>query len=171
MKPALGVLAEAVVLALVLAASAVMPAGVPLGLYTLVSEFLATYLIHCPAHYVVGSMVGIRFRRMRVGSTTLARSLPQRFSAVAKLFPVLTLSTAKDSLKGVPKKRIALMYKAGFVASVSAALIIAAAATVVESPAYALLAWALALAYLAFDLAFSPKSGDLARARAAYTEC
>ncbi len=166
MRPSVGILTELVLLALVLLASALFPAGLSFGLYIVVAELLATYLIHCPAHYLVGSLVGIRFRRIRLGRTTLARALPPGLSSVARLFPVLTLSIAKESLQGVPRMRIALMYEAGTVASVSAALVIAVAALQIEPPAYAALAWLAALAYLAFDLVFSPKSGDLARARA-----
>jgi hypothetical protein len=53
------------------------------------------------------------------------------------------------------------------VASTGSALVIATAASLVEPLTYELLAWLLALAYLAFDVVFSPKSGDLMRARTA----
>lgn len=167
MKPAIGILAEVAALAMVLASGALVPAGLLFGLYVVAAELLATYLVHCPAHYVIGTVVGIRFRQIRFGRTTLARALPEGLSPLAKLFPVLTLVTAKDSFAGMSRKRLALMYEAGAFASTSIALFVAAAATFVEAPPYAALAWVVGLGYLAFDLAFSPKSGDLARARAA----
>lgn len=167
MRPSAGVLVELLGLTILLLLSTLIPPGLSLGLYVIVAELLATYLVHCPAHYLVGTAVGIRFRRMHFGRTTLARALPPTVSPVAKLFPVLTILTDKDSLKSVSRRRIALMYQAGTVASVSAALVIALAATQSEPPVYSSLAWIVALAYLAFDLVFSPKSGDLARARAA----
>ncbi len=167
MRPAPVIVAEVVLLAAVLASSALVPSGLPLGLYVVVVELLATYLVHCPTHYVVGRIVGIRFRRIRFGRTTLARALPESLSSIARLLPVLTLVTAKASLTHVPKGKLALMYEAGTVASVSVALAVAFAAAFAEPPAYAAFAWAAALAYLAFDWVFSPRSGDLARARAA----
>jgi hypothetical protein len=167
MKPLVGVLIEIVALAVLLALTPFVPTGLPFGLYVIVMELMATYLVHCPAHYVVGSLVGIRFRRLRFGKTALARILPARLVSLTRLLPVLTLSVVKSSLEGVPKRRIAMMYQAGTAASVFFALIIAAAATLVEPPLYAGLAWALALGYLGFDFVFSPKSGDLSRARSA----
>ncbi len=166
MRPGIGVLTELVLLALVLLSSGLVPSGLPLGLYVVVAEVLATYLIHCPAHYLVGRLAGIRFGRMRFGRTSLARALPPSFSSAAKLLPVLTLSTVKESLQNVSKRRVALMYQAGTIASVSAALVIASVATIAEPVVYAALTWLVALAYLAFDVVFSPRSGDLARARA-----
>jgi hypothetical protein len=167
MKPLLGVLIEIAALAVLLALIPFVPMGLPLCLYVVIAELMATYLVHCPAHYLVGRIVGIRFRRIRLGKTTLANILPARLARLTRLFPVLTLSTVKSSLAGVSKKEVAMMYQAGTVASVCSALLIAAAATLVEPPLYAALAWAVALGYLIFDLVFSPKSGDLSRARAA----
>jgi hypothetical protein len=166
LKPAFGVVVELLGLITVLASSSLIPAGAPFDLYVIVAEILATYLIHCPAHYAVGTVVGIRFRRIRVGRSTLARALPTSLSPIAKLLPILTLSVDRESMKHIPKSRVAAMYGAGAVASVSAAVAIALAVT--PSGLWtSTLAWAVALAYLAFDLVFSPKSGDFARARAA----
>jgi hypothetical protein len=57
------------------------------------------------------------------------------------------------------------MYASGTVVSVASASTVAVASTPAERPTYFLLAWAVALAYLAFDVVFSPKSGNLKRAR------
>ena len=59
------------------------------------------------------------------------------------------------------------MYASGTAASCASALVIALIATWAEPLAYSAIAWSLAVAYLLFDLAFSPRSGDLSRARAA----
>jgi hypothetical protein len=166
MRPAVGVLIELVILSFVLAASAVVPAGLPFGVYVIVAEFLATYLVHCPAHYLVGTLAGIRFRKIRSSRSTLGRALPPRFTSIASFFPVLTLSTDRGTMRVISRSRRALMYEAGTVASVSAALVISAVATFAEPLVYAALAWVVALAYLGFDIKFSPKSGDFARARA-----
>ncbi len=169
MRPSIGVLAELAALAAILILGRLVPQGLPFGLYVVIAELAATYLVHCPAHYLVGVLVGIRFRRIGFGRTALAKVLPGRFSALAKVLPVLTLSTVKSSLMGVPRSKVALMYAAGTVASVSIALAIATVATTVEPIAYSSVAWVAAFGYLVFDLVFSPKSGDFARARAALT--
>ena len=57
------------------------------------------------------------------------------------------------------------MFASGTVASVSSAIAIAIAATLAEPPVYAALTWAVAVGYLIFDAVFSPRSGDLMRAR------
>jgi hypothetical protein len=165
MRPSLGVLAEVVVLSAVIGATAVVPEGLFLGVYLIVTLLLATYLIHCPAHYIVGTLARIRFKEMRLGRTTIARVLPKPLASYAKLLPVLILVADRDSVARVSRARGASMYASGALASVSSALVIAAAATLVEPALYAVLAWVVALAYLLFDVAFSPKSGDLMRAR------
>jgi len=167
MRPIVGTLIEIASLAALLGLSSFVPPGLSFGLYVIVAELMATYLVHCPAHYIVGSIVGIRFRSLRLGKTTLARVLPTKLASLTRLFPILTLSTVKTSLAGVPKKRVAMMYRAGTLASVSSAIVIAAAVTPVEPLLYAGLAWVIALGYLIFDLVFSPRSGDLSKARAA----
>ena len=166
MRPIVGTLIEIASLAALLGLSSFVPPGLSFGLYVIVAELMATYLVHCPAHYVVGSLVGIRFRSLRLGKTTLATVLPARLAGLTRWFPILTLSTIKTSLANVSKRRVAMMYRAGTFASVSSALVIAAAATSVEPLLYAGLAWAIALGYLVFDLVFSPRSGDLSKARA-----
>ena len=165
MRPAMGVLAELVVLAVVLGLGTFVPAGLPFALYVVIAQFVATYLVHCPAHYLVGAALGIRFRGMRIGRTTLARVLPGRLGGIARLVPVLSLSTQRDSLVNVSKRRAAAMYASGTVASVSSAIAIAIVATSAEPLAYEALAWAVAVGYLLFDTLFSPRSGDLMRAR------
>jgi hypothetical protein len=167
MKPGLGVSIEIVCLVGVLAVVLVVPAGTLVALYILVAEFAATFLIHCPAHYIVGRILGIRFTNLRVGRTTLARVLPPRAAGLARLVPILTLSTDRASLSEISKGRAAAMYASGTIASTSSALVVAGGATLSEPLVYAALAWAFALIYLVFDIIFSPRTGDLRRARAA----
>lgn len=165
MRLAMGVLAELVVLAAALGLGTFVPAGLTFALYVVFAQLVATYLVHCPAHYLVGAALGIRFRKIRMGRMTLARVLPGRLAGVARLVPVLALSAEKDSLAKVSNRRAAVMYTSGTVASVSSAIAIAIAATSAEPPVYAALAWAVAVGYLIFDAVFSPRSGDLMRAK------
>jgi hypothetical protein len=161
-----GVLLEIIALAGFLLLSLWLPAGLPLGVYLVFVQLMATYLVHCPAHFVVGMAVGVRFRELRLGKTTLERALPNRLKGLARRLPILTLVTDRSSLVKVSRRRLAAMYASGTVVSTASAFAIAAASTPVEQPTYFLLAWTFAIAYLAFDVMFSPKSGDLKRARA-----
>ncbi len=167
MRPVLGVSLEVAVLTLAMMIAPWVPAGLVYVLYVLIAEFLATYLIHCPAHYVVGRLVGLRFSNIRLGRTTLVNALPARFKPLARFLPILTLSTDKASLTSVSKSRIRAMYLSGTIASSGSALVIAAAVTYSGAPLAATLSWVLAAGYFIFDLVFSPRSGDVMRARAA----
>lgn len=165
MKPLTGVISEAFLLVVLLAASRTVPPGVLFGLYVVVVQLLSTYLIHCPAHYVVGTIGGIKFREIRLGRTSLVQALPARLGKVASAMPILTLSTEKRTLSRASRRRAAAMFAAGAVASTSSPLLIAAALTLTEPIAYSILAWIIAFAYLSFNVIFSPKAGDLRRAR------
>jgi hypothetical protein len=161
-----GVLLELIALAGILLLSLWIPAGLPLGVYLVFAQLMATYLVHCPAHFIVGTAVGVRFRELRLGRTTLARVLPNRLKGLVQRLPILTLVTDRSSLVKVSRSRLAAMYASGTIASIGSAFAIATLSTLVEQPTYFLLTWAVAMAYLVFDVVFSPKSGDLKRARA-----
>ncbi|HKT22881.1 MAG TPA: hypothetical protein VJR06_09785 [Nitrososphaerales archaeon] len=162
-EPAVGI--ELIALAAILGFATFVPSGLLYATYVALAALLSTYLIHCPAHYFVGRILGIRFRSIRAGTTTLSKVLPPRFAGVARHLPVLTLSTEKGSMVRTTRRRAAAMYASGTVASVGSAIAVAAAATASGPYQYSALAWAAALSYLLFDLAFSPRSGDLFRAR------
>jgi hypothetical protein len=164
LRPIAGVSAEILALVAVIGAAYFIPSGSFYLVYIVAAELLATYLVHCPAHYLVGRAVGIRFTRIGIGRTTLARALPPRLGRVAGLIPILTLSIDKASLAGLPRSGVSAMYMSGVVASSGSALAIAAAVT--GGPLLAAIAaWLVALGYLIFDIVFSPRSGDVMRAR------
>jgi hypothetical protein len=167
MKPALGISLELLTLALSLGLAPFIPSGLLFGLYVVCAQLLASYLLHCPAHFIVGSALGIKFSGVHLGRTTISKSISPRLGRVARLMPVPYLSTEAASVASASPRRAAAMYASGVSASVSSALLIAAAATSSEPLAYAAIAWGVAVAYLASDLVLSPKSGDLRRARLA----
>jgi hypothetical protein len=167
MKPSVGVVIEVSILVLLVGLVRAFQPGPLLWIYVILVELLSTYLVHCPAHYLVGSAFGIRFSDIGLGQTTLGKALPKSLSGLTKLVPILTLSTNKATLARATKRQRASMYASGTVASAASGLVGAAAATLIVPQTFALLAWALALGYLAFDVVFSPKSGDLFRARRA----
>jgi hypothetical protein len=165
MKPILGVSIELLALLLILAASYLIPSGIVYLLYVIAAQLAATYLVHCPAHYLVGIATGIRFKRIRLGRTTLARALPPRMGRVARLIPILTLTVDKTSLVGLPRSRVFSMYVSGTVVSSTSAFVIAGTVTTSGSLTLVILTWAVAFGYLLFDVVFSPRSGDLMRAK------
>ncbi|HMD79160.1 MAG TPA: hypothetical protein VKF39_04160, partial [Nitrososphaerales archaeon] len=126
MRPVLGILGEVIILAGIAWTGYFIPRGSSYFLYVVVAELLATYLIHCPAHYVVGRTLGIRFVSMRLGRTTLAKALPPQLSRFARLLPILTLSTDRSTLSRTGKGGASAMYASGTVASVLSAFIVAA---------------------------------------------
>jgi hypothetical protein len=165
LKPVLGVLGELFILAGVAWAGYFIPGGSLYLLYVVVAELLSTYLIHCPAHYIVGRCLGIEFASMRLGRTTLAKALPPQLSRFARLIPIFTLRTDKATITAAGKGKASAMYASGTVASVLSAFMVAARFTPGASLAVIAVAWVIAFGYLGFDLVFSPRSGDLMRAR------
>lgn len=154
-------------LGLVLAAYRLVPAGIAFVVYVLAAEFLATYLIHCPAHYVVGRLGGIRFSRIRFGKTALVKLLPSRISWLGRLLPTPTLSVDRPSLMAASGPAVQAMYFSGTVASSASAVVIAIAVSYSGSFPAAVAAWVLAVGYILFDAVFSPRGGDVKRARVA----
>jgi len=167
LRPVLGILGEVIILAGIAWTGYFIPRGSSYFLYVVVAELLATYLSHCPAHYVVGRTLGIRFVSMRLGMTTLAKALPPQLSRFAHFLPILTLKTDRPSLSKAGRRRASAMYASGTVASVLSAFLVAAWITPSASLNLLIVAWVIAFGYLAFDMVFSPRSGDLMRTRKA----
>ena len=165
MRPVVGVVLELIALAFILLGTAAVPSGLGRDFYLLVAQFVTAYLIHCPAHYAVGRLFGIRFRSISLGRTTLVRALPPAFKRLGRLLPILTLALERSSLPSIAKSRIKAMYLSGTIASSGSAIAFAATVTATETWLASILTWALAFAYLLFDIVFSPKSGDVMRAR------
>jgi hypothetical protein len=165
-RPSLGVSIELLALTVVFSFYFILPLGPFYLVYTVVAQLLATYLVHCPAHYMVGRVSGIRFRGIRLGRTTLSRVLPARLKGVASLVPIPTLSTDKSSLSQVSRSKVSAMYLSGAVASSASAVAVAVAVTPGGPLPLVAISWAVAIGYLLFDLVYSPKSGDVKRARA-----
>ncbi len=72
MRAAAGVASEALGPCAILGLGAVIPSGLPFALYVLLAEVSASYLIHYPARYILGVAVGVRFRSLRFGRSTIA---------------------------------------------------------------------------------------------------
>lgn len=165
MRPLAGILLESAALVLALSISFAIGPGLERLLYLLVAQLLTTYLIHCPAHYVVGTLVGIRFRSIRLGRTTMVRALPAPLRSLGRLLPVPTLATEKGSLARVSRPRAKAMYLSGVAASSGSAFVFAAAVILSDPWPSAVVAWVVAAGYLLSNVAFSPQAGDVMKVR------
>lgn len=162
----MGVFLEAAALAVLFYAVGRYPVVGPVGAVVLLAvQAMAAFLVHCPAHWIIGSVLGVRFRRISLARSTMAAALPAPLEPIAGLVPVLRLSV-KDRGRSSPS-RLRAMYLSGAVASVGTALVIAAAVTLTGDVIASVLTWAYALFYFASDILLSPKGGDLMRARLA----
>jgi hypothetical protein len=165
LKPSFGVLIELAALGVCLSIGWAVPSGPLTAVYVLALESVATYLVHCPAHYVVGRFLGIRFRSIRMGHSSIAGSLPESLKGSSRLLVVPTLSVQKGSLSSISGNRASAMYASGTIASVVSPFIIAGWAALSLPTLYSLPGWAFAVGYLVLDAIFSPKTGDFSRAR------
>ncbi len=168
MKPGQGVTLE--LAALIILVAGVLRVVIPFPfsvLALLVAQALATILIHCPAHYVVGRVLGIKFGKIRLARSTLSRALPHSIMPAGRILVVPSLSVDVSSKKTAAPAKLSAMYLAGIVGSVGAAIVFALLVTLTASLLASLLTWLFALGYLVSDLILSPQSGDLLRAKAA----
>jgi hypothetical protein len=166
-RPLFGVVLELVALSIVLYAAMTLANLYPLSVLILVvAQALTTILVHCPAHYVVGRALGIRFSRIGIGRSTATKALPKSLKRVGSLLVVFTLRMDSSSRKTTPPTRLRLMFLAGVSASLASAFIFALAVGLAGNYGAGLVAWIFAIAYLASDILLSPKTGDVMRARA-----
>ena len=166
MKPLVGIALEIGSLVLVLASLIFIPPG-QFPLYVIVVQFLSTYLLHCPGHYIVGRILGIEFIDIGFGRSTLANAFPGKLGKAAGLIPILTLRSDRHSVASKSGGRRFAMYASGTIFSIGSAFSLAIGVTHDGNWTAAIIAWIFALGYLGFDAVFSPRSGDLMRARRA----
>jgi len=135
-------------------------------LILVVTQALATLLVHCPAHYLVGSILGIKFSRMTLGRSTLVRALPPSIRGLGSVLLVFSLSVDKESRRTASLASLRVMYLSGVVGSIGTAFAFALLVTLSGGVLATFLSWLFAAAYLLSDMVLSPRSGDLMRARA-----
>lgn len=170
MRPFFGVLLELAALVLLLEAISRLGVWYPLSVLVLVlGQVLTTILVHCPAHYVVGSALGIGFSKMRLGRSTAVKVLPPSFRQIGVLLIVFSLSVDRESKRTVSPRRMRGMYLAGVAVSVGSAIAFAVAVSFAGSFVASSVTWFFALGYLVSDIKLSPRFGDLMRARAVVT--
>jgi hypothetical protein len=120
---------------------------------------------HCLTHYIVGRVVGIRFLYYFFSHSALARLPLPLVRPLAQRLPLLTIKVAPYDLLRVPRKRAAAMLASGTVVSMGLPWLAVAYGFMQGQPVAATLVAVVAGANVAFTLYFSPRVGDLSRAR------
>ena len=131
----------------------------------LLAQGVILYGIHCPSHYVVGRIVGIKFSGLAVGRSALRKSSSRvvRLIGERAVTPVLIVDRA--SLAGASPLRRNAMFYSGVTASTAAPFLVAVYASLTGDPLSTLTTTIAAIAYLAFNIFYSPRTGDVHRAR------
>ncbi len=133
----------------------------------LMAWFCLLFFPHGLAHYFVGVLVGVRFRHYSFGRSSISK-LRMRFLGVfASKLVVLTLRVDQASLRSVSPLRRRIMFSSGAVASMVLPFFAAAASIGHLPSALSALLLLISVANLAFDLYYSPKAGDISRAKSA----
>lgn len=120
---------------------------------------------HGLVHFIVGVLVGVRFRGYSFGRSSISKLRMGFLSVFASKLVVLTLRVDQASLRSVSPLRRSMMFSSGAVASMILPFL-AAAASIGHLPlALSTLLLLISVANLAFDLYYSPKAGDISRAK------
>jgi hypothetical protein len=122
---------------------------------------------HGLSHYVVGRLAGIRFTYYSVGKSAVRKLRLPFVSATASKVPVLTLRTDQGTLFSVSPQRRAAMFAAGAAASMLLPFISFVASLKRLPVEFSGVLFLICLTNAMFDIYYSPKAGDIARAKAA----
>ncbi len=130
----------------------------------LVAWFCLLFFPHGLAHYVVGRLVGVRFRYYSLGKSSVSKLRMRFLGAIADKSVVLTLNVDRGSLQSVSFRGRIAMFSSGAVASMILPFSAALASLRDLPKVLSVFLLLLSAANLAFDLYFSPKAGDISRA-------
>lgn len=122
---------------------------------------------HGLAHFIVGVLVGVRFRDYSFGRSSISKLRMGFLSVFASKLVVLTLRVDQASLRSVSPLRRSMMFSSGAVASMILPFFAATASIGHLPSALSTLLLLISVANFAFDLYYSPKAGDISRAKSA----
>ena len=166
MKVQTGIAAETTVVLLTLVALPLVPRESSLlPLFYLIIQGLLTYFAHCPAHYFVGSLVGVRFKRFLLARSAMRKSSSQLLRFIGSRALTFVLVVDRQSISKVSPRARSATLLAGVIASVSLPFVVAIYAVITGSLTSQIITFGFALFYLAFDAVYSPRTGDVYRAR------
>lgn len=153
-----------ILFALYLVVMAPEVALVPLKLILyLVAWVCLLFFPHSLTHYVVGRLVGVRFRYYSFGKSSVYKLRIPFISRIASRAPVITLKVDRRSLQLVDRRGRIAMFSSGAVASMVFPFFVAYA-SFRDLPMLFSVFLLLSAANLLFDSYFSPKAGDISRA-------
>ena len=158
------ILGVAVAILLIVAASGVNSALVRF-LFYLISWACLVFFPHCLTHFVVGRLVGVRFRHYIVGKSSITKLRLPVVSAVATLFLLLELRVDRRSLGSLSGGARAATFASGATASMIFPFLVPVVAFRHLPAVWSFALLLLSLANVCFDLYYSPKAGDLSRIR------
>jgi hypothetical protein len=119
---------------------------------------------HSLAHYVVGTLVGVRFRYYSIGKSSAYKLKAPVLSTIASKSVVLTLHVERSQLGSVARGRLVAMFCSGAAASMVFPFV-AVLASFGNLPAmFSVLLLLISIGNVIFDLYFSPMVGDVSRA-------
>ncbi len=126
--------------------------------------FALWFFSHDLAHHITGELVGVKFRYYYLGRSAIRKLKLPLVPRLMNRIPVLVLKVDLESLLHVSPRAQRLMYASGATVSMSLPwLIIPESFTL--GPVWGLLFLALVVGNDLLTLYFSPKTGDLFRAR------
>lgn len=154
-----------ILFALYLVVMAPEVALVPLKLILyLVAWVCLLFFPHSLTHYVVGRLVGVRFRYYSFGKSSVYKLRIPFISRIASRAPVITLKVDRRSLQLVDRRGRIAMFSSGAVASMVFPFFVAYASFRDLPMLFSVFFLLLSAANLLFDSYFSPKAGDISRA-------
>lgn len=136
--------------------------GLSLLLY-LIALGCLVFFPHCLAHFVVGRLVGIRFRYYLLGKSSVSRLNLPLLSTLASRVPVLTLKIDRASLNSASRGKRAVVFISGAAASIILPFIVPMVSIGHAPILVSGILFLTALANAAFDLYYSPRAGDISR--------
>lgn len=131
----------------------------------LISLGCFVFFPHGLAHYVTGSLVGVRFKYYFLTRSSVSKLKLPFLSTLANQFPMLALKVDPESLRSASSGKRATMFVSGAAASMILPFIVPVASIGRVSVLVSGVLFLVAAANAAFDLYYSPKAGDISRSR------
>ena len=122
---------------------------------------------HSLTHYLVGMLVGVRFRYYSFGKSSVYKLGIPFLSKIASRSTVLTLRVDGSSLNSVSRGGRIAMFSSGAIASMTIPFLVALASLRDLPMVLSVFLLLLSATNFAFDLYFSPKVGDISKALSA----
>ncbi len=141
------------------------PPLIPTVLVLVAGQGILLYSVHCLSHYVVGRLLGIRFRSLLVARSALKKSSSRIIRIIGQnaVTPILIIDRTSLA-KATPLRRKAMFY-AGVTGSITVPFLVAAYAASTGDPVSTGATLLVAMGYLTFNFFYSPRTGDVYRAR------